>query len=323
MVEAIIQDRYGPIDVLERRSIPTPTVGEAEILVRVRAAALHIGDVFAVTGSPFPVRLATGLRRPRHGVPGYDLAGEVEAVGGSVTRFRPGDRVFGVGNGTAAELTRTNEASLVPMPDGLSFEEAAAIPTSGHAALVGLRKAGRLQPGQRVLVNGASGGVGTFAVQIAKAMGAHVTGVTSARNVELVRSLGADRVIDYTSEDFSETGPYDLILDCIENRTLADVRRALAPRGTLVLNSGTGATGLAMLVRLVKPLLISPFVGHRLTRFVSNPNHDDLMELRAWTEAGTVRPVIDRTYALAETSEALRYIAAGHARGKVVVRVGG
>lgn len=323
MVDAIVQDRYGPIDLLERRSIPSPAVGETEILVRVAAAGLHIGDVFSVTGSPFPVRLMMGLRRPRYGVPGLDLAGVVEAVGPRVTRFQPGDRVFGVGTGTAAELARANEGSVAAIPPGLGEVEAAALPTSGHAALAGLRDAGRLQPGQRVLINGASGGVGSFAVQIAKAMGADVTGVTSGANVDLVRSLGADSVVDYTREDFTTTGPYDLILDNIENRTLAELRRALAPRGTLVLNSGTGAAGIRMIVRLARPLLISPFVGHRLTRYLSTPNHEDLAELGAMVAAGTLRPLVDRTYPLGKTADALRHIAGGHSRGKVVITVPG
>ena len=321
-MQAIINDRYGPIEGLRPREIDRPAIGDKEILVRVRAAGLHIGDVFTVRGAPFAMRLVTGLRRPKYGVPGFDVAGEVDAVGSMVTRFRPGDMVFGVGSGTAAEYVRSDETKLAPMPDGLSFEAAAALPTSGLAALHGLRNAGRLQSGQRVLIIGASGGVGSFAVQIAKAMGADVTGVTSTRNVELVRSLGADRVIDYTREDFIAAGAqYDLILDNIENRPLAEVRRALEPSGTLVLNSGTGVTGLAMLVRLVRPLILSQFVSHRLRRFLSTPNHEDLGQLKAWAESGQVRPVVDRTYRLGETVEALRHIATGHARGKIVIVV--
>jgi len=230
--------------------------------------------------------------------------------------------VFGSGVGTAAEFARAEERTLAALPPGMSVTDAAALPTSGSAALHGLRDAGRLQAGWRVLVNGASGGVGSFAVQIAKAMGAEVTGVASGPNLDLVRSLGAEHMIDYTFEDFTHaTGAYDLILDNVENHPLAAVRRALTPRGTLVLNSGTGATGLAMLVRLVRPLVISPFVGQRLTRFLSNPNADDLALLASWVEDGSVRPVIERTYALGETVEALRNIASGRSRGKVVVSV--
>jgi NADPH:quinone reductase-like Zn-dependent oxidoreductase len=319
-MKAIVQDRYGPPAVLEPRDIETPAIGEDEVLVRVRAAGLHVGDVFTVRGSPFPVRLMTGLSRPKYGVPGFDVAGQVEAVGGRVTRFKPGDEVFGVGHGTCAEYTRAAEDHLQPKPAALTFEEAAAIPTSALAALHGLRDAGKLQAGQTVLINGASGGVGMFGVQIAKAMGAHVTGVCSTANVELVRSLGADEVIDYTRQDFTQRGPrYELILDNVENRSFSAVRRALTSRGTLVLNSGTGAAGLPMLVRLVSPLLVSLFVRQSLRRFMSMPNQADLNLLRQFVEEGKLRPVIDRTYPLQETREALGHIEAGHARGKVVI----
>jgi NADPH:quinone reductase-like Zn-dependent oxidoreductase len=296
-------------------------VGEGEVLVRVRAAGLHIGDVFAVRGSPFPVRLASGLRRPKLGIPGLDVAGEVAAVGTGVTRLQPGDLVFGAARGTCAEYTIAKESELVLKPDNLTFEEAAAVPTSALAALHGLR-AGRLERGQRVLIVGASGGVGTFQVQMAKSLGADVTAVCSTRNVELVRSIGADAVIDYTREDFTRAGPrFDLIVDNIENRPLSEVRRALTPRGTLVLNSGTGATGLRMLARLVWPLILSPFVGHTLRRYLSTPNQADLEHLEALLAAGTLRPVIDRAYPLSETPAALRHIESGHARGKVVAAV--
>jgi NADPH:quinone reductase-like Zn-dependent oxidoreductase len=321
-MQAVIQYRYGPPEALALREIDRPGIGEGDVLVRVAAAALHVGDVFAMRGSPFPVRAMTGLRRPRYGVPGFDVAGTVEAVGGGVTRFSPGDRVFGSAAGTSAEFARAPASTLVRMPDGLTFQEAAAIPTSALAALHGLRDAGRLRAGQRVLINGASGGVGTFAIQIATAMGAHVTGVASTRNLQLMRELGADEVIDYTREDFTAAARrYDLILDNVENRSLSDVRRALTPDGTLVLNSGTGATGLAMLVRLVRPLLVSPFVRHSLRRFVSNPNGADLQALVDLVEAGRLRPVIDRTFTLDQTAEALRHIEAGHAAGKVVIAV--
>ncbi len=320
-MQAIVQDRYGPIEVLESRDIDKPVLGDSDVLVRVHAAGLHIGDVFGVRGSPLPMRLMTGLRRPKYGVPGFDVAGKVESVGANVTMFRPGDEVFGVANGTCAEYTRAAEDKLAAAPADVTFEEAAAIPTSGLAALHGMRDAGKLRPGQRVLVNGASGGVGTFAVQIAKAFGAEeVTGVCSTRNLQLVRSIGADHVIDYTQEDFTQGGPrYDLIFDCVENRSLSEVRRALRPGGTLVLNSGTGAQGLRMLVRLVRPLLLSPFVGHKMRRYLSRPNHADLAILKTLAEQGKLRPVIDRTYPLAETPAALRHIATGHARGKVVI----
>jgi NADPH:quinone reductase-like Zn-dependent oxidoreductase len=325
-VKAIVQDRYGPPDVLALRDMDRPEPGDDEVLVRVRAAGLHVGDCLAMRGSPWPVRLMCGLSRPKYGVPGLDVAGEVEAVGGGVTRFRPGDEVFGScrwpSAGACAELARAAEDHLVARPAGLSYEAAAALPTSALAALHGLRDAGRLEPGQRLLINGASGGVGTFAVQIGKALGAEVTGVCSAANAELVRSLGADRVVDYAREDFTQAGPvYEVILDNVENRPMSDVRRALTPRGALVLNSGTGATGVRMLVRLLWPVLLSPFTRHRLKRFFSAPNRADLEALRAMVEGGKLRPVVEATWPLAETPAALRHIETGRARGKVVVVV--
>lgn len=319
-MRAIIHDSYGPIEGLETRDIGRPVAGPGEVLVRVRAAGLHIGDCFAVTGTPWLVRLMTGLRRPKCGIPGYDLAGEVVAVGAGATRFRIGDEVFGAGIGTCAEYARAEEKALAPKPAALSFEEAAAIPTSGLAALHGLR-AGKLRSGQKVLINGASGGVGTFAVQIAKALGADVTGVCSTRNVELVRSLGADNVIDHTKEDFTRSGPYDLIFDNVENRSLTEIRRALTAGGTLVLNSGRGPRGLAMLVRLVWPLVLAGFVGHTIRRYVSNPNAADLAELGRLAVDGKIRPIVGVTYPLSETREALRHIEGGHARGKVVIAI--
>jgi NADPH:quinone reductase-like Zn-dependent oxidoreductase len=322
-MKAIIQDRYGPIDNLELKDVDPPAIGQHEVLVRVRAAGLHIGDVFAVRGSPLLMRAVTGWRRPKYGVPGFDVAGVVEAVGPAVTRFRQGDEVFGVTDGSAAEFARSGEDKLALKPAGLTFEQAAAIPTSALAALHGLRDAGRLQPGQKLLVNGASGGVGTFAVQIAKALGAEVTGVTSTKNVEVVRSIGADHVIDYTATDFTKAGPtYDLIFDNIENRSLSDVRRALTPSGTLVLNSGTGGSGLRVILRILRSMAVARFARpQRLTRFLSHPNQADLEVLKAFVDQGVLRPVMDHAYRLGETPAALRHIAGGHARGKVVVAV--
>jgi NADPH:quinone reductase-like Zn-dependent oxidoreductase len=321
-MKAIIHDTYGAPETLAAREVERPVIGDHDVLVRVHAAGLHIGDVFAVTGKPFLVRLSTGIRRPSNGIPGFDLAGTVTAVGRAVTRFAVGDEVFGASTGTAAEYVKAAEDHLVPKPANLTWLQAAAIPTSGLAALNGLRDAGRIRAGQKVLINGASGGVGTFAVQIAKSFGAHVTGVTSTRNVDLVRSLGADEVIDYTREDFTRrTAGYDVIFDLIENRKLADVRRALTPNGTLVLNSGTGATGLRMLVRLVRPILLSPFSSQSLRRFLSTPNAADLAVLKDLVEAGKLEPAIDRSYELDETVEALRHIESGRARGKVVLSV--
>jgi NADPH:quinone reductase-like Zn-dependent oxidoreductase len=291
------------------------------VLVRVRAAGLHIGDCFSVKGSPFVVRAMTGLRRPRYGVPGFDLAGEVVAVGQAVTKFRVGDTVFGSGSGTCAEYAAADEGTIALKPTTLTFEEAAAIPTSGLAALHGLRDAAKVRPGQRVLINGASGGVGTFAVQIAKSLGAHVTGVCGTNNVELVRSIGADEVVDYTKDDFTQGRRCDVVFDNIENRSLGDVRRALTPTGTLVLNSGTGASGLRMMRRLLWPIVLSRFVRHTLRRFISNPNAADLEVLKTMVETGVLRPVIESTYPLSETRTALQHIESGHARGKVVIAV--
>ena len=323
-MKAMIQDRYGSPDTLELRELPTPAIGADEVLIRTRAAGLHIGDAFAVRGSPFPVRLMTGLRRPKVGIPGFDVAGVVEAVGPAVTTLSPGDEVFGAGIGTCAELVRAKADLVIPKPANLTFEEAAAIPTSGLAALHGLRDAGRLQPGQRVLINGASGGVGTFEVQIAKLLGAEVTGVCSTRNLELVRSLGADHVIDYTTTDFTtSTDRYDLIVDNVENRGLADVRRALTPRGTVVLNSGTGATGLRMFARLLRPLILSPFTSQSLRRYISNPKRADLEWLAQQAADGSVRPMVGSTHSLPDTHSAFRLLEAGRSRGKVVIQLGG
>jgi NADPH:quinone reductase-like Zn-dependent oxidoreductase len=316
---AIIADRYGPIEALERRHIDRPAVGDGEVLVRVAAAGLNIADVFGVRGSPFPVRMASGLRRPTYGVPGYDLAGVVEEVGPGVTTLAVGDEVYGEGRGSCAEYAAARADRLALRPATLAPEEAAALPMAGLAALHGLR-AGKLQAGQTVLVNGASGGVGTFAVQIAKAMGARVTGVTSTGNLELVRSLGADDVIDYTREDFTRGEcRYDLILDNVENRSLSDVRRVLAPTGTLLLNSGTGARGLGLLVRLVWPVVRSAFGRQKMRRYFSTPNRADLEALGKLAEEGKLRTLIHRTYPLSETANALARVATGHVPGKIVV----
>jgi NADPH:quinone reductase-like Zn-dependent oxidoreductase len=321
-MRAIIQHGYGPPDTLHVRDIDRPAIGATEVLVRVHAASLHIGDCFGVRGVPLPMRLVSGLLRPKRAVPGTDFAGRVEAVGADVTIFKVGDEVFGACQGACAEYARAGENQLAPKPANLTFEEAAAVPTSGVAALHGLRDAGRLRPGQKVLINGASGGVGTFAVQIAKALGADVTGVCGSANQDTVRLLGADRVVDYTELDFTR-GPYryDLILDNIENRTLAHCRRALTPYGTLVLNSGTGARGIELMSRLLTPLVLSPFTRQTFRRFLSAPNRRDLLELKTLIEDVKVTPVIDKVYQFGETPAALRHIEGGHARGKVVVAI--
>jgi NADPH:quinone reductase-like Zn-dependent oxidoreductase len=321
-MKAISYDKYGSFNVLVFRDIDRPVVKEHEVLVRVQAAGLHIGDCFGVRGAPFAMRMVTGLLKPKYGVPGFDLAGQVDAVGNNVKQFQPGDEVFGASSGTCAEYARAGETKLALKPVNLTFEEAAAIPTSALTALHGLRDVGKVQPGQRVLINGAAGGVGSFAVQIAKSFGAEVTGVCSTKNVDMVRSIGADHVVDYTREDFTQAGKrYDLIFDNVENRSLSDCRRVLTPTRTLILTSGTGARGIGMLVRLFKPLVLSPVVRQRLRRYISVPNHEDLVVLKELAESGKLRPVIDRTYPLRETPAALAHIEGGHVRGKVVITV--
>ena len=320
MMKAMVYDRYGSLDVLSLREIAVPKIKADEVLVRTRAAGIHIGDCLLRQGSPFPVRLVTGLLRPKYGVPGLDVAGTVEAVGSKVTTLKVGDEVFGSGWGTCAEYVAAKPGQLLLKPASLSFAEAVVLATSGTAALCGLRDAGKLQPGQKVLINGASGAVGTLAVQIAKALGGQVTGVCSTKNVALVQSLGADAVIDYTQEDFTKgSARYDLILDNIENHSLAQCRGVLTPDGTLILNSGTEGTGMAMMWRLLKPVLLAPFVRQKLRRYFSATNQADLVALTKLVEAGQLKPVLGKTYPLAETRAAFAYIESGRAQGKVVV----
>jgi len=322
-MKAIVQETYGSPDVLRLRDVETPRIKDDEVLVRVRAAAVHPGDLFFMEGVPYAFRIGFGLRGPRRKVPGFDVAGVVETVGAEVNELRPGDEVFGNGKGTCAEYTAASEDALAPKPSGLTFERAAAVPTSAVAALRGIRDAGNVQPGQEVLINGASGGVGTYAVQIAKALGAHVTGVCSTRNVDLVRSIGADHVIDYTEEDFTRGGPrYDLILDNVANHSLSDLRRALAPGGILLPNSGSGGgRWFGPLGRVALASVLSPFIRKQGRPFVASVKSKDLVDLTELIEAGKLTPVIDGTYPLSETPEAMRYVAQGHARGKVVITV--
>jgi NADPH:quinone reductase-like Zn-dependent oxidoreductase len=323
IMRAAVQLRYGPPAVLHVAEIERPRPGRGEVLVRVNAASVHPGDYFVMTGEPYMVRLAFGLRRPRHGIPGRDLAGVVAAVGTDVTALRLGEEVFGWSTaGTLAEYACVPADNLVSVPANLSVVEAAAVPTSATAALQALRDIGHVRSGQTVLVTGASGGVGSFAVQIAKAFGAEVTGVCSTRNVDLVRSLGADHVVDYTRTDFTRTEKcYDIILDNVEAQPLADVRRALTPTGTLIPNSGRGGRWLGPLGRIVKARLRSGFTRQQLKPLVSVAKRRDLLTLADLLASGQVRPVIDRTYPLDEAADALRYIGAGHTRGKVVVTV--
>lgn len=321
-MKAITHDDYGPPEGLELRELPDPSIEADQVLVRVRAADLHRGDVFVVRGSPAPVRVEMGLFHPKHGVPGFGFAGLVEAVGSEVEDFAVGDEVFGECNGSCAELASAEPGKIARKPASMSFEDAAATTTSALAALHGLRDAAELAAGQSVLINGAAGGVGHFAVQIAKAMGAQVTGVCGAGSVEMVRGLGADRVIDYGVDDFTQgERRYDVILDNVENRELDELRGVLAPEGVLVLNSGTQGSGLEMYVRLIKPLVVSPFVKQRLLRFLSLPKWEDLRHLGELFEAGQLRPVIEHVYALAETPRALAHLEQGHVHGKLVVRI--
>ena len=324
-MKAIVQSKYGRAhDVLDLQEIDKPVIEDNEVLVRVHAAGVDRGVWHVMTGLPYPIRLAGyGLRAPKTPVPGMDLAGVVEAVGADVTRFRPGDEVFGIGKGTFAEYAGALENKLAPKPANLTFEQAAAVAISGLPALQGLRDKGRVEPGQKVLIIGASGGVGTYAVQLAKAFGAEVTGVCSTTKVDMVRSLGADHVIDYTRDDFADgTQRYDLILDIGGNSSLSRLRRALTPKGTLVITGGeTGGRWLGGYDRQLRALLLSRFVGQKLTTFVSSENHEDMLVLKELIEAGKVTPVIDRTYPLTEAPQAIRYVEEGHARGKIVITV--
>jgi NADPH:quinone reductase-like Zn-dependent oxidoreductase len=274
-----------------------------------------------MSGLPYIARPLYGLRKPKNSVRGTDVAGEVEAVGTSVTRFRPGDEVFGWCTGAFAEHASVSEAALESKPTNLTFEQAAAVPMAGFVALQAIRDHGNVQAGQKVLVNGASGGIGTFAVQIAKSLGAEVTGVCSRGNVELVRSIGADHVIDYTREDFTRTGQrYDFILDNVGNRPLSDLRRALTPAGMLVPNGGGFENRwFASAGRLIRAMVSFRFVSQKLGRFIVSPKPEDLVVLREFIEAGRVTPVIDRTYLLSETPQAIHHVGGGHARGKVVI----
>ncbi|MGD8535369.1 MAG: NAD(P)-dependent alcohol dehydrogenase [Candidatus Aminicenantes bacterium] len=316
-MKAIVQNGYGSPDFFELREIEKPGIKDNEVLVRVHAAALHAGDVFFMRGVPYMVRLSAGLPRPKNYIPGFDVAGQVEAVGKKVTQFQPRDEVFGAGNSTCAEYVCVKEKNLLPKPSNLTFKQASAVPTSALSALVGLRDVGKVQPGQKVLINGASGGVGTFAVQIAKAFGAEVTGVCSTRNLELVQSIGADHIIDYTQEDFTQGGQlYDLILDQVANHPLSDCRRVLSPQGLHIPNSGHSGLGY-----IIKAFISSLFVRQQGRPYVAIPNNKDLVVLKEFVESGKVKPVIDRTYSLSDTPEAFRYLDEGHARGKVVITV--
>jgi NADPH:quinone reductase-like Zn-dependent oxidoreductase len=327
-MKAIVQARYGPpLEVLALRDVGETVVGDDDVLVRVHAAAVNPADWHLIRGEPYVARLSFGLRGPKDPVPGCELAGRVEAVGNAVTAFRPGDEVYGSpfmrGLGAFAEYASVPRDVLAPKPANLSFEEAAAVPMGGLTALQGLRDHGRVAAGHRVLIVGASGGVGTFAVQIAKSLGAEVTGICSTRNVDTVRSLGADHVIDYTREDFALGGQrYDLVFQLGGTRPPSDSRRVLTPNGTLLLSSGESSGRiLGPLGPVFRARALSPFVSQRLLSFTVRPNTADLERLKELIEAGDVSPVIDRSYPLREVPQAIGYLEQGHARGKVVVEI--
>src|SRR3954452_23563297 len=323
---AVVQDEYGraPEDVLRVEQVERPEIGEDEVLVRVYAASVDRGTWHVMAGLPYLIRLAGfGLRRPKSRNPGRSLAGTVDAVGTSVTAFAPGDAVFGIGEASFAEYARARADKLAPKPTSLSFDQAAAVPVSALAALQAVRDHGRVQSGQQVLIVGASGGVGTFAVQIAKAFGAEVTGVCSTSKLDAVRALGADHLVDYTTDDFADGElRYDVVLDIGGNRPLSDLRRALTRRGRLVIVGGeTDGRWLGGVDRQVRALLLSPFVGQKLGTFVASENAKDLTAVRELIDSGQLAPVIDRSYPLSEVAAAIRYLLDGRARGKLVITI--
>jgi NADPH:quinone reductase-like Zn-dependent oxidoreductase len=323
-MKAIVHHTYGSAGLLELRDVDKPEIADDEVLVRVHAAGVSRGDWHVMTGLPYPIRLAGyGLRAPKTPVLGMDVAGVVEAVGKDVTRFQPGDEVFGIGTGAFAEFARVAEDKLAGKPANLTFEQAAVVATSGLTALQGLRDHGRVGPGDKVLILGGSGGVGTFAVQLAKAFGAEVTAVCSTTKVDMVRSLGADNVIDYTRDDFAQREQhYDVILDIGGNSSLSRLRHVLSPKGTLVIAGGeTDGRWLGGSDRQIRAMLLSPFVSQKLGTFICSENHEDMLVLKELIEKGDVTPVIDRTYPLSETPKAIRYLEDGHVRGKVVITV--
>ncbi len=319
-MKAVVYYKYGSPDVLKCEEIEKPTAGDNEVLIRVRAASVNPFDWHFMRGTPYMVRIMAGLRKPKDKRLGVDVAGQVEAVGRNVTQFKPGDEVFGACRGAFAEYACTSESALVMKPDNVTFEQAASVPIAAFTALQGLRDKGHIQPGQKVLINGAAGGVGTFAVQIAKSFGAEVTGVCSTRNVDMVRSIGADRVIDYTQEDFTKSGQrYDLFFDCVGNHSLSACRRVLNPKGIYIVVGGPGGRWLGPLARMLKTLVLSRFVSQNLVMFLAKASKEDLTVMHELMKAGKVTPVIDKRYKLSEVPEAIRYLEEGHARGKVVI----
>lgn len=322
-MKAVVYTQYGPPDVLQFKEVEKPTPKDDEVLIAVQAASANAADWHLLRGDPFLVRLMAGPLKPKNTILGADIAGRVEAVGKNVKQFQPGDEVFGdiseCGWGGFAEYVCARENALVLKPASMTFEEAAAVPLAALTALQGLRDKGQIQPGQKVLINGASGGVGTFAVQIAKSFGAEVTGVCSTRNLDMVRSIGADHVIDYTQEDFTQNGQrYDLIMATNGYHSISDYARALSPKGIYVMTGGSGA-------QMFQAMLLGPWISmtgnKKMGNLLMKPNNRDLVFLKELLEAGKIAPVIDRRYPLSEVAEAIRYLEEGHARGKVVITV--
>ena len=323
-MKAIVQSKYGsPAEALELKEVEKPAVNDDEVLVAVQAAGVHIGDWLVTSGLPYLIRLmGFGLLKPKNSAAGTEVAGRVEAVGKNVTQFQSGDEVFGWCKGAFAEYASVSEEALALKPANVSFEQASAALISAFTALQALRDKGDIRSGQRVLIIGASGGVGTFAVQMAKSYGAEVTGVCSTRNVDMVRSIGADHVIDYTQESIAQSGQrYDLIVDTAGNRSLSEIRRALTPKGTYVIVGGSGGRWLMGSGRSARAALLSPFVSQQLRAFVASSNKEDLAVLKEMIESGKLTPVIDRTFPLNETSEAIDYVGERHAQGKTVITV--
>jgi len=322
-MKAIVYHEYGPPDVLKCEVVPKPAPKDNEVLIKVRAASVNPIDWRLMKGEPRLIRTIGTLLKMRQ--PGVDVAGEVEAVGPNVHQFKPGDKVFGACSGAFAEYACTSESKIAPIADNVTFEQAASVPVAGLTALQGLRDKGKLQRGEKVLINGAAGGVGTFAVQIAKALGAEVTGVCSTRNVELVKSIGADTVIDYTKEDFTDlTTRYDLILDCVGNKSFSECRRVLNPKGRIVMiGAPHDAKIMEALTPVVKALLMSPFMSQKAITFIAKSSQNDLKFIADLIANGKLKPVIDRCYSLNEAADAVRHVEEGHARGKVLIAVDG
>ena len=328
-MKAIVYHEYGPPDVLKCEEVEKPVPKPDEVLIKVHAASVNPLDWRLMKGEPRLLRLFFGLRKPKLGRPGVDVAGEIKAVGSNVTQFKPGDEVFGGCSGAFAEYACASASKLVMKPDNVTFEQAASVNVAGLTALQGLRDKGKIQTGSKVLINGAAGGVGTFAVQLAKTFGAHVTGICSTRNVDMVQSIGADDVIDYTQQDFTtidltSNQRYDLILDCVGNHSFSECKRVLTPSGRFV---GVGAphdvSMVALLAPLIKDQLLSVFGSQKAVMFIAKSSQDDLTLIGELIASGKLRPVIDKSYRLSEGSEAVRHVEEGHARGKVIIQIAG